>query len=248
MLGINQLIGFGVLNVPYVANSVRFDGSNDYLSRGAGLSGASDSDKGIFSVWVDFKGGDSTLQYFVVNDGEFFTIRRNASNIFEFLLWNAARGSLTCQFSTTGTITSSSGWTHILGAWDLSTNTTQLYINDSSDHTQTTATSGNLDYTWSDAWIGSRASAGTPYINAEISDLYLNLGEYVDISSSANRRKFIDASGKPVDLGSDGSTPTGTAPIIFLSGETASWHTNKGSGGGFTENGALTDGSSSPSD
>jgi hypothetical protein len=46
--------------------------------------------------------------------------------------------------------------------------------------------------------------------------------------------------GAPVSLGADGSTPTGTAPIIFLSGATSSWETNKGSGGGFTENGGLT--------
>jgi len=33
-----------------------------------------------------------------------------------------------------------------------------------------------------------------------------------------------------------------------LSGDTATWHTNKGGGGGFTENGALTTSSTSPSD
>src|SRR3546814_7073174 len=44
----------------------------------------------------------------------------------------------------------------------------------------------------------------------------------------------------------DGSTPTGSAPLVFLSGATASWHTNKGTGGGFTENGALTDAATDP--
>jgi len=72
--------------------------------------------------------------------------------------------------------------------------------------------------------------------------------EFVDLSIEANRRKFIDAIGKPVDLGVDGSTPTGTAPLIFLSGTTIDWHTNKGSGGGFTEVGALTTATTSPSD
>ena len=72
--------------------------------------------------------------------------------------------------------------------------------------------------------------------------------EYLDISVENNRRKFIDADGFPVDLGSDGSTPTGIAAIMFFSGATVSWHTNDGSGGGFTENGALTDAATSPSD
>ena len=64
----------------------------------------------------------------------------------------------------------------------------------------------------------------------------------------ANRRKFIDVDGKPVDLGSDGSTPTGTVPLMFFSGPTDDWHINKGSVGGFTETGAFTDAPYSPSD
>lgn len=43
-----------------------------------------------------------------------------------------------------------------------------------------------------------------------------------------------------------GGNPTGTDPLVFFSGATASWHTNQGSGGGFTENGALTDAATNP--
>ena len=63
-----------------------------------------------------------------------------------------------------------------------------------------------------------------------------------------NRRKFIDPNKDPVDLGEAGQFPTGTSPLVFLANPTASWQTNLGTGGNFTENGALTDGSSSPSD
>lgn len=41
-----------------------------------------------------------------------------------------------------------------------------------------------------------------------------------------NRAKFYNNG--PVYLGTDGSAPTGTAPDIFLSGDTVDWHTNKG--------------------
>jgi len=85
-------------------------------------------------------------------------------------------------------------------------------------------------------------------LNCEIADLYLNTATSLDLSSTANRRKFISAEDKPVDLGSDGSTPTGTAPLIFLSNPTATWQNNLGSGGNFNENGALTDAGDSPSD
>lgn len=53
--------------------------------------------------------------------------------------------------------------------------------------------------------------------------------------------KFYD-NGNPVDLGENGSNPTQNEPIIFLNNPTATWQNNLGSGGNFTENGALTDG------
>lgn len=244
----NQLIGFGGGGVSiYAAPTVKFDGANDYLTRGAGLTGASDADAGIFSVWVDFNGTDSNWQYFVTNDGEYFIIRRNTSNYVEVSMYNSVRGSTIFSCTSTVTVTASSGWVHILISWDLSASAAHLYLNDVDRYSAGTLTAGTLDYTWSECTIGARAGGSNP-LDADVADLYLNFGEYLDFSTESNRRKFIDASGKPVDLGSDGSTPTGTAPIIFLSGETASWHTNKGGGGGMTETGALTDGSSSPSD
>ena len=84
-------------------------------------------------------------------------------------------------------------------------------------------------------------SSGSNKFNGDLADFWLDPGTYIDLSDPANRRKFRDASGNPVYLGADGSKPTGTAPDIFLSGNTEDWHTNKGTGGGFTENGALTD-------
>ena len=79
-----------------------------------------------------------------------------------------------------------------------------------------------------------------------MADLMMWPGTYLDFSVEANRRLFISAAGKPVDP-AVAVAALGT-PIVRFSGPTASWHTNKGSGGGFTENGALTDASTSPSD
>jgi len=68
------------------------------------------------------------------------------------------------------------------------------------------------------------------------------------LSIEANRRKFIDAIGKPVFLGSDGSLPTGVAPAMFFSGDSTAFATNRGTGGPFTLTGSLTNASTSPSD
>jgi len=68
----------------------------------------------------------------------------------------------------------------------------------------------------------------------------------------ATRRKFRDGSGKPVNLGATGSTPTGVAPAVFLrraAGAAAStFATNLGTGGNFTGGGSITNAATSPSD
>ena len=64
----------------------------------------------------------------------------------------------------------------------------------------------------------------------------------VDFSSEANRLKFRDAFGNPVSLGTDGSTPTGTAPAIYMRFDPASQGTNSGTGGAFTKTGTINDG------
>jgi hypothetical protein len=72
-------------------------------------------------------------------------------------------------------------------------------------------------------------------------------GVFIDFSVAANRRKFSDASGKPVNLGSHGEIPTGTSPFYFFSGDHTSFPTNQGTGDTFSLTGTLTDATSSPS-
>ena len=42
----------------------------------------------------------------------------------------------------------------------------------------------------------------------------------------------------PVDCGSDGTTPTGTAPAIYMRNDINAYGTNAGTGGNFDTNGA----------
>lgn len=70
--------------------------------------------------------------------------------------------------------------------------------------------------------------------------------------TEATRRKFISAEGKPVNLGADGSTPTGTAPVVFFrrapEAAASTFANNLGTGGAFTITGTLTNAGTSPSD
>jgi hypothetical protein len=81
----------------------------------------------------------------------------------------------------------------------------------------------------------------------DLADVWIAPGQFIDFSVAANRRKFIDANGKPVDLGSDCSAPTGIAPSVCFSGDSSGFVTNKGTGGAFNLTGTLTNASTSPS-
>lgn len=64
--------------------------------------------------------------------------------------------------------------------------------------------------------------------------------------SAANRRLFIDATGKPVDPVLAVSTLG--SPTVLLNGTATTFATNQGTGGAFTTTGVLTNASTSPSD
>lgn len=75
---------------------------------------------------------------------------------------------------------------------------------------------------------GLGGGIGSP-IPIELYDYYV-VGSALDLTDITNvRRKFIDASNKPVNLGSRGQHPTGTQPLLFFSGIFNSWRENKGS-------------------
>lgn len=65
-----------------------------------------------------------------------------------------------------------------------------------------------------------------------LSCLWMCCDESIDLSITANRRKFISATGFPVDLGLDGTLP-GVIPHLWLRNNSASsWGVNYGSAGG----------------
>ena len=246
-------------NDSHYARAVYFDGSNDALSKASELSGLSDGKVGTFSAWIKFDAtGDSEFNTIVENGfSSKFRIRREDGGEFRITGGTSAGGlGSTLLLQTTNDITSADGWVHILASWDLANTTGHLYVSDVDDLGSNTLVNATLDYTKAEWWAGSNdpdATSAFAYpFTGDIADLYLNLTEYVDISVEANRRKFINDDGKPVFLGADGSLPTGSAPIMFLSladsAVVSTFATNKGTGGDFTITGTLTESSTSPSD
>jgi hypothetical protein len=227
----------------FAANAVNFDGTNDYLTKAAALT-ITDGKAGTISFWIKFNGGNATLQR-IVGDANKPGVNRLSTDKFQIACRNAAAANI-LNVSSTTSYTDASGWVHVLCSWNLATPVVYLYVNDASDLTTTTLTDDTIDYDGSGAISIGASTAGADKLNADVADFWFSTS-FFDLSVEANRRLFRSAGGKPVDLGATGTNP-GVTPIVFLSGDTASWETNKGSGGGFTEKGALTTASSSPSD
>lgn len=79
-----------------------------------------------------------------------------------------------------------------------------------------------------------------------MADLYFNSVTFLDLSVSSNLELFIK-SGKPVNLGTTGQTPTGSSPLVFDTGDATTFATNVGGGGGWTlQAGGITTDSNGP--
>jgi len=232
---------------PYLPGALNFDGSNDYLLRGGTLTGIEDGKTGLISAWVKFTGGDGSLMRLISQSGDYFLIQRNASgdgSTLQIVGKNSGGSNILVLTSSSGYAVTD-GWLHVLASWNLATPAAHFYINDAdAEAGVSTETDDNIKYTDPTNWaIGATTSAASK-INADLAEVYF-AAEYLDISQEANRRKFIDATGKAVSLGADGSTPTGSQPVLYLRHNTGAavtdFATNLGSGGSFSITGTLVE-------
>lgn len=242
---------------PVLVGAARFDGVNDYMLRGGDLTGAADSKSGIVSAWVLCRDNFVTRIFQGDNSLPFIFEWQNINERFRVYGENAA-GAQILELGTPnnsypfGTV--SSAWHHLLMSWDLAdASKKHVYINDVSDLNSVTHTNDTLEYN-STNWAVALGDVTTFFFKAkiDIAELYVAFGQYLDFSVESNRRKFVTKTVRPVGLGSDGSLPTGTAPIGYFhldrNEAVANFATNRGSGGNFTITGALELAPTSPSD
>jgi hypothetical protein len=224
-----------------------FDGTNDYLSRGASLTGAADGDFGTFVCRFKFADSSGTEMLFGM---PLFTVYRNsaASHQLQITLESTAGDPFNPVLNhRTNTSFTGTDWINLMISWDANAAVgTRLKIYTGDTAVAYTNVSGSAsttlvgDYTQANFVIGAYTDFSSKFAG-DIDFFWLDLTQSIDFSVEANRRKFFDSRGAPVSLGADGSTPTGTAPIVYLSGDAAEFPTNKGTGGGFTVTGTLTD-------
>jgi hypothetical protein len=149
-----------------------------------------------------------------------------------------AGGATTLRLQFTGL--ADTDWHHLLWSFDLTDATgRQAYLDDgTAGITWDTFNNNDMDFTDTDYPIGANDIAGSNPYEGEVADVWMRFGgPVIDFSVEANRRLFVTAEGKPAN-------PTGwpSGAQIQLHGAVDDWHINKGGAGGFTENGALANG------
>jgi len=244
----------------YVANAVHLDGVDDYLLSDPLTDGAVSSE-GTVSLWVKYNEPTSsdifpftepTIGYLA--DGRFEMGRNRPEGYLQLFLRAFGSPFTETRMRTTTDYSGVTNWLHFAASWRILSPPDRffhLHINDVSD---LYLEDYNFQYRInnnSQFVVGARSYSPPDRIDQCLADIYIS-DQYMDLSKQANRRRFISDDGKPVFLGDNGEKPTGSKPLVFLSGDSETWHINKGKGeGGFTVFGGkehLVTAPTSPSD
>lgn len=244
----------GSVNSPFDAsNGAIFDGTNDYMSEGGG-SLITTNDTAILSFWFrklteihdeDIIGTTFTsgtlpcLRLYIHDTNNTLWLQTQASG------GGFLRNAIVGDFSDY----EDGLWHHYLASWDNGNILGSVYIDDVKKVTISSGSGLDTVGIPGDFNIGvDAAKSGSNRYDGDLAEFYYNdHSSFVDMDIKANRRKFITSSARPVDLGSDGSTPTGAAPEVFLKGNGSGFNVNSGTGGNFTITGSLGTPTDSPS-
>ena len=209
------------------------DGKVFYIAFAVKPSVSTDSNTGNIIYFAD----SATNDYFVIRKTE-------TQDNLELVVRNGTTATDVNRYASNNNALSSGAWHTVLFTDDLSvTNKSkrELWINGTKINSWTENVNSDLNIPFSsfDSFRVSNSSFSAG-IQGSIGFLAFDT-TYLDFSQEANRLKFFDAFGYPVDLGEDGSTPTGSQPLIYINND---FHlgTNLGSGGNFTPTNTPTAG------
>lgn len=213
---------------------INFDGST-YINRASALGGVSDGKQFTLSTWIviDSTGfGDGILATSPSSvdlvAGDLNGIKMSAVNSAGSTILEVYWPEDTVKFDLV----------HLYIAVDLADTAKRHVLIDGADVSPTwnIYTNSAIRFTVSTEWlVGSLNSSADP-IDGGLGDLWFDT-QYLDPSTYLS--EFYN-NGSAIDLGSDGSLPTGTAPLICFNKEAASWHINAATDVAWTENGTLT--------
>ena len=163
------------------------------------------------------QGGTNAL---TVNFPYSFFIRRDGGTKFQVLWQRAGGGSYNIAKDEPMFIFNQ--WNCWLYSFNTSaTDKTQRWYHNDADQSAPNSVDTLHNFGGSGSNSGTSMSVAgkigqAPFAGA-IAELWYAPNQFIDFDIESNRRLFLNADGTPVDLGADGSTPTGSKPITYLS-------------------------------
>lgn len=230
-------------------NKADFNGTTGYLYRTSALAGVSDGKtfSGSFYVSVDIDASSRSI--FAMSSGgsndSGVQVYRNLANNIVIRAFDAVTNQLLTA-TTSSLVNVAGGTVHIAYCFDLSNTTKRfVYINGVLDASVTYANYTNANISFANTAVirvgASAYSSPSDYLDGKLSEFYFTT-EYIDFSQEANRLKFRDAFGNPVDLAPQIAAGTLPNPAIYMRFDPANFGKNSGTGGDFTVSGTITDG------
>jgi hypothetical protein len=221
----------------FFGNNADFDGTTGYLERTTGV-GLSNGKTCSLSCFFSPDNSSAAIPILAIGASTRFRVERSSANTVQVLGYNAA-GTLIFQARGGSSILSGSN-VFLQMSFDLGdTGKRSMYINGSpaSSLTWDTYTNDNIEFSAQRVRVGR----DTNYMNGKIAELYFSTS-YIDFSQEANRLKFRDAFGNPVNLTQQIEDAAIPNPAVYMRFPPTSFGTNSGTGGDFTVNGTITDG------
>tara|TARA_R100001244_G_scaffold56847_2_gene48381 strand:- start:98 stop:844 length:747 start_codon:yes stop_codon:yes gene_type:complete len=248
MLRTTNLVGFGTSPAtPYACDAVVFENDSGKIS--SSFSGPPTDTKYVtISFWYKSNqdGSDNQRLFTHGSSGTGYFTKRSSNNKWEMELYNNSNVRVFDTLTSSAWLVAD-GWTHFFFWYDSDTPAWALFKDGVDDKgTESTFTTDGLpDWSQDQEVFGAYQDTSSDPLDGDIADFYMTNELVTDITKFA-----VD--GKPVNLGADGSLPSGTSPVVFLHvdvGETANnFLTNAGTGGNYVVGGALATASTSPTD
>jgi len=237
--GMSAVGGKAAAVVAAFAKGVNFNGATYIASSPADTAlTTTDGKRWICSLWFRATiapGEWSTL--FGNSTGRGFSISKSPDGSIYFAGADSAADNALTVIASAAPIVDTAVWHHLLVAADnTSTPVGRVVLDGVLQGTNGFAYNAlNVNFAAANTkTIG--ANMGYSFGTGDVAELYIAHNQYLDLTVSANVLKFRSVSGHPVDLGTSGATPTGTAPTCYFSVRAPSgvhndFLTNRGTGG-----------------
>ena len=234
-----KLLGTNPVSGEILPEAVSFDGTNDNLVKSSDLTNNINSKTFTFSAWFYVTAEDSGQHMYLYdsyyNSGMYVQFDGNRKvQCLGVAQGGTGNGYLSIESPINVFVAET--WQHIIISVDMAnTSNRHVYINDQSiSVTWNSYSNAEIGFAQTVHAIGTNSPTGGAGTRSKsrLAHVFLDY-TYRDLSTTSNRRLFIDADGKP-------SSTIPSSPILYLPmTDAATAGSNSGTGGDFTVNGVL---------